>query len=170
MSDIQVYDQFLKEDDFKKLDRVFCQDVATWHYNDVVVSPTEDDNDYNFQFTHSIYKDCQFVSEHHELIYPILANLDAKVLLRIKFNLGIRTPEIIERKFHQDYHDVIPKNVPYKVAIFYLNTNNGYTLFESGDKVQSIANRIVMFDGELKHCGTTCTDSKTRVVLNINYI
>ena len=37
MSDIQVYDQFLKEDDFKKLDRVFCQDVATWHYNDVVV-------------------------------------------------------------------------------------------------------------------------------------
>ena len=41
MNDIQVYDQFLKEDDFKKLDRVFCQDVATWHYNDVVVSPTE---------------------------------------------------------------------------------------------------------------------------------
>ena len=61
MSDIQVYDQFLKEDDFKKLDRVFCQDVATWHYNDVVVSPTEDDNDYNFQFTHSIYKDLSLI-------------------------------------------------------------------------------------------------------------
>ena len=170
MSDIQVYDQFLKEDDFKKLDSVFCQDVATWHYNNMVVSPTEGDSDYNFQFIHSIYKDCQFVSEHHPLVYPILFNLDAKVLLRIKFNLGIRTPEIVERKLHHDYHDVLPENVPYKVAIFYLNTNNGYTLFESGDKVESIANRIVIFDGDLKHCGTTCTDSKTRVVLNINYI
>ena len=170
MNDIQVYDQFLKEDDLKKLDRVFCQDVATWHYNDMVVSPTEEYTDYNFQFIHSIYKDCQFVSEHHPLVYPILANLDAKVLLRIKFNLGIRTPEIIERKMHQDYYDVIPENVPYKVAIFYLNTNDGYTLFESGDKVESVANRIVMFDGKLKHCGTTCTNSNTRVVLNINYI
>ena len=95
-----------------------------------------------------------------------------KLLLeeRMKFNLGVRTPEIFERPFHKDYHDVLPENVPYKVAIFYLNTNNGYTLFESGDKVESVANRKVIFDGKLKHCGTTCTDSKTRVVLNINYI
>ena len=170
MSDIQVYDQFLKEEDFKQLDRVFCQDVATWHYNDHVVSPEKDDTEYNFQFIHSIYKDCQFVSEHHPLVFPILANLDAKVILRMKFNMNVRTPNIIEREFHQDYHDVLPEDVPYKVAIFYLNTNNGYTLFESGDKVESVANRIVIFDGTLKHCGTTCTNSKTRVVLNINYI
>ncbi len=172
MSNIQVYDQFLKEDDFKKLDRVFCQDVATWHYNDHAVYPHDesDDTDYNFQFVHSVYRDCQFVSEHHQLVYPILANLDAKVMLRMKFNLGIRTPNIVEREFHQDYYDVLPEDVPYKVAIFYLNTNNGYTLFETGDKVESVANRIVIFDGKLKHCGTTCTNSKTRVVLNINYI
>ena len=172
MSNIQVYDQFLKEDDFKKLDRVFCQDVATWHYNDHAVYPHDesDDTDYNFQFVHSVYRDCQFVSEHHQLVYPILANLDAKVMLRMKFNLGIRTPNIVEREFHQDHYDVLPEDVPYKVAIFYLNTNNGYTLFETGDKVESVANRIVIFDGKLKHCGTTCTNSKTRVVLNINYI
>jgi len=170
MNEIQVYDQFLKEDDFKKLDRVFCQDTVTWHYNDHVVSPEKDDTEYNFQFIHSIYKDCQFVSEHHPLVFPILANLDAKVILRMKFNMNVRTPNIIEREFHQDYHDVLPEDVPYKVAIFYLNTNDGYTLFESGDKVESVANRIVIFDGTLKHCGTTCTNSKTRVVLNINYI
>ena len=170
MNDIQVYDQFLKEEDFKQLDRVFCQDVATWHYNDHVVSSEKDDTDYNFQFVHSVYRDCQFVSEHHQLVYPILSNLDAKVILRMKFNMNVRTPNIVEREFHQDYHDVLPEDVPYKVAIFYLNTNNGYTLFESGDKVESVANRIVIFDGTLKHCGTTCTNSKTRVVLNINYI
>ena len=54
-------------------------------------------------------------------------------------------------------------------AIYYLNTNNGFTKFENGDKVNSVANRIVIFDSNLKHTGTSCTDSYARLLINFNY-
>ena len=54
-------------------------------------------------------------------------------------------------------------------SIFYVNTNNGYTKFEDGTKVESVANRMVIFPSNMKHIGTSCTDEKTRVVINFNY-
>ena len=50
----------------------------------------------------------------------------------------------------------------------YLNNNNGYTFF-GDDKVYSVENRLVLFNGRTLHGGTTCTDNDLRVVLNINY-
>ena len=57
-----------------------------------------------------------------------------------------------------------------KTAIFYINTNNGYTLFKDGTKVDSVQNTMLIFDGSLDHCGVSCTDQKRRIVLNINYV
>ena len=54
-------------------------------------------------------------------------------------------------------------------SIFYVNTNNGYTEFEDGTKVESVENRLVTFSLNMKHRGTSCTDEKTRVVINFNY-
>ena len=51
-----------------------------------------------------------------------------------------------------------------------MNTNNGYTEFEDGTKVESVANRFVSFPEKMKHRGTSCTDKKTRIVININYL
>ena len=58
---------------------------------------------------------------------------------------------------------------PHKTAVFYVNTNNGYTEFEDGTKVESVENRIVFFDGSKPHNSSTCTDQKIRVVVSINY-
>ena len=40
---------------------------------------------------------------------------------------------------------------------------------EDGTKVESIGNRLVTFDSHIKHSGTSCTDQKYRLVLNMNY-
>jgi len=50
-----------------------------------------------------------------------------------------------------------------------MNTNNGYTKFEDGTKIESVANRMVFFSSNMKHTGTSCTDEKIRVVINFNY-
>ncbi len=57
----------------------------------------------------------------------------------------------------------------WKTSIFYVNTNNGYTKFEDGTIVESVANRMVIFPANIKHTGTTCSDEKRRVVINFNY-
>ena len=54
------------------------------------------------------------------------------------------------------------------VALFSVNTNNGYTLFENGEKVVSVENQLVMFDGSIRHCSVAQTDENLRVNININ--
>ena len=61
-----------------------------------------------------------------------------------------------------------PNNL--KTAILYLNTNNGYTKFESGEKITSVENKLIIFNAKEKHSGTTNScEQPYRVVLNLNY-
>ena len=53
-------------------------------------------------------------------------------------------------------------------AVYYINSCNGYTYFEDGYKVKSVANRIVIFPRDTQHSGTTSSDSY-RQVINFNY-
>ena len=59
------------------------------------------------------------------------------------------------------------KNVT--TSIFYINTNNGWTKFKDGCKVECIENRMVIFDSNIEHAGFSCTDQKRKVVVNFNY-
>ena len=61
------------------------------------------------------------------------------------------------------------KQKQWTTSIFYVNTNNGYTKFEDGTKVESVANRMITFPSNMKHTGTSCTDEKKRIVINFNY-
>ena len=81
---------------------------------------------------------------------------------RVKANLTLKTSTPEKSLFHSDYKDM-------KTAIFYINTNNGYTEFKNGVIVNSVANRLCNFDSNLEHQGVTCTDEKRRVVINFNY-
>jgi hypothetical protein len=65
--------------------------------------------------------------------------------------------------FHTDYE------YKCKTAILYMNTCNGYTQFENGEKVLSEENKIIVFDSNLKHAAVNQTDTKQRIVININY-
>ena len=85
--------------------------------------------------------------------------------MRIKANVHARTHKIIEHGLHIDF-----QHPEMETAIYYVNTNNGYTMFENGTKVESVANRLVVFPTEMFHSGTTCTDEPRRVVINFNYV
>ena len=61
------------------------------------------------------------------------------------------------------------KPYSHKASLLYLNTNNGFTEFDDGTRVDSIENRFVTFDGSVPHSSSTCTDKKNRLVLAINY-
>ena len=57
----------------------------------------------------------------------------------------------------------------HKTSVFYINTNNGGTIFQNGKKTKSKANRLVEFDSYQNHAGIDCTDQKVRGVINFNY-
>jgi len=161
--DVIVIDNFLSVIDFDRLKLGMLGDAEfPWYFSNGVVSPT-DHTDFltNYQFTHLFYDKYKPNSEYYPYLESILNKLDPRAIIRIKANLNPVTAEIVTYPFHIDYPDC-------KTAIFYLNTNNGYTIIE-GEKIKSVENRIVIFDSNLTHTGTTCTDQKYRCLINFNY-
>ena len=162
-----VIDNFLDNQSFQKLQNVMFGDDFNWFYSPAI--DIKDEEGDKFQFFHMFYKTNVGVnSPQYGILSSILNKIQPKEIFRIKANLLTRTPETEVNTFHNDIADL--GILPWTTAVFYMNTNNGYTEFETGAKVESIENRMVVFPAEMKHRGTSCTDKKVRVVINFNYL
>ena len=164
----KIIDNFLDKEEFLKIQNLLLSKNFPWYFQHGVNDLDTDKNINDYQFTHVFYMDLQPRSDYFDILYPILRKLKVGSIIKIKANLLTHTKKIIEHGYHVDYYHH-EKLQDAKTSVYYLNTNNGYTLFEDG-KVDSVENRMVTFNLNTKHSGTTSTDTKRRVVLNFNYI
>ena len=156
---MQIKDNFLSEEEFNQLNKTFHLANFPWYFIPFKVQP---DDDY-YQFYHLFVAKGKIHSKYYDILHPILTKLEVKKILRIKANLTLKQSTNTSSEMHIDFKDC-------KTSIFYLNSNNGYTQFERGDKIISKENRVVVFDSNLKHCAVDCTDTKYRIVINFNYL
>tara|TARA_R110000796_G_scaffold250506_1_gene379565 strand:- start:7 stop:537 length:531 start_codon:yes stop_codon:yes gene_type:complete len=164
---IKIEDNFLAQGDFDNLHNIMMTPEFPWFLSGIIDSRADVDK---FQFIHFFYKDCVPTSNWFPIMTPILETLNPLSIWRIKANLLTRTSNIIENTFHADIGDLSEKKLKqWTTAILYINTNNGYTKFKDGMKVESVANRMVTFPTNTEHTGTSCTDEKARVIINFNY-
>ena len=118
----------------------------------------------NYQFVHGLHGGAMPQSRLFEYMLPVLDKLNVAAIIKIKANLTTKTPSIVKHGYHVD------QNFPHsKTAILYLNTCDGYTSFENEGIVESVENRVVIFDSNKKHTGTSLTNDSRRIVININY-
>jgi len=164
MKSISIVDNFLDQLDFKKIQQMFFSRKFPWYYCQGVNYTF----DQNHQFVHPFSHNGKSLSEFDYELSPIYKKLNYFILVRCKSNLLVKTKTKIEHGFHIDMADLEDYHNP-KTAIFYINTNNGYTKFENGDIVESVENRMVIFDSRINHTGSTCTDKNARVVVNFNF-
>jgi hypothetical protein len=163
----KVYKNFLDRETFEEIQKAFLSPAVPWSYNSYIIvseNPNQGPDLNTFQFTHGLFHDGQPTSPGFDLIKPILDKIKPEIILRVKANLTPRNNEHIIGGFHVD------TNEPCTTAVFYLNTNNGYTMFEDGTKVPSAENTLVEFESDNKHTGVGQTDTQVRLVLNLNYI
>ncbi len=160
----KVIDNFLSKKEFNILyNNIFNIDNEFhWFFyeaKELEKDPTKDLNQY--QFCHVFYPS---QSRFFYLLQPLIKKLKIKHLLRIKMNLNPYSSLLSKGQFHIDMENCT-------TAIFYLNTNNGYTLFEKNHKkIKSEKNRVLIFNSNLKHTGTNTTNKKFRGVINLNYV
>ena len=132
---------------------------------------TEDD----FHFLHNLYGNPhnfdhsgrEIVSRYfNRLIMPILGRLPFTFnnLLRARINLYTRKHEAVMSNMHRDIEE------EHTVALYYLNSNNGVTVFREGKRIPSVANQMLIFDGKLYHAVIPQTDTKLRVNINLNIL
>jgi hypothetical protein len=72
-------------------------------------------------------------------------------------------PTDLEHGMHTDY------DFSHTSAILSINKCDGYTKMEDGTKIDSVPNRIVIFDGSKPHTSSTTTDAPIRININYNW-
>jgi len=159
----------LSDEHFKQLTDIIMSDKFPWFYQNHVVHSHQSNTEekYQIQFVHKFHESSNIVTgpELWNMLFPIFAVLQPHTFLRVKANNIPGQNEIVTHGMHCDV------SVPLSyTAIFYCNTNNGYTEFKDGDKVFSEANSMVIFPSYMEHTGSTCTDTRCRVNININFV
>lgn len=164
---MQIIQNLLHVSDLENLKNVMINPNFPWFYHSSVdydPSLLGLDAPYNFQFVHTFYSNHTPNSQHIEILSPIIEKLNPVAFVKIKANLLTRTETVVEHQMHVD----VP-GVKCKTAIFYVNSCNGYTKFSTDEKIYSQENKMIIFDSDLSHTGSTCTDDKCRIVINFNY-
>ena len=163
----QVIDNYLEKEEFIKIKDMFFSKDFPWYFNEKIVdysgNKTKKIDIFNFQFTHIFYNKHNINSNLFNSILPIIYKIKPKALIRIKSNLNVASKKLIKCEEHKD------QDFPCKGAIFYINTNNGYTFFKD-KKVESKENRIVFFNANALHGGTYCTNKARRMLIYFNYL
>ena len=154
---LEIISNYLPEQTFKNIKDIFFKNNFPWFYVDYVSTETDKSD---FLFYHFLYKDEKVCSPFFEEIVPTLTN---KKIYRAKCNLYTKK----DKEIHSEFHVDLPH--PHKVLLYSINTNNGFTLFENGDKVPSKENQAILFDGKIRHKSVAQTDERVRININIDY-
>jgi hypothetical protein len=156
----KVIDDYLPSEQHTSLKNLMESDNFPWFFNKGKVFET--DKLFDYQFLHIFYNENKINSNYFDLLNPLIKELKPLSLIRIKANLNPITNKLVVSDEHTD------QAFKCKAAIYYVNSNNGYTMI--GDKkIDSKENRIVLFNANEKHYGTNSTNCNNRMVINFNY-
>jgi hypothetical protein len=185
-----VFDDFLTDDEYQSIYDKVTSASFTWVRANILLSRDDPktfgnphigrvnepcfygDQKYNIQFVHNVHYSSLGFSDT-KLILGTLAplfqklHINRKNLLRCKINLN---PYQGETHNFSGWHT--DNDGGGRTAIYYLNTNNGFTTYQDGDKcsiVKSKANRLFTFPTQTRHSGVSQTDSQFRALINMNW-
>lgn len=168
---MEIIDNFLPDYDFHRIKNLCLGSNFPYYFQEHVASEYVDKQEGksnfldNYFFTHTLYIRDKSSSEFYNMLEEVFKpKLQWRSMVRMKVNLYPRTDEIYHQAKHVDWDY---ENL--KGAIFSVNTNNGFTSMPDGTKVESVENRMVLFDPTKEHFGTSCTDQKVRCNINFNY-
>ena len=154
---MNIYKNFIKKEYSNKINTELLKPYFPWYYNKY-----QNNKDTSYMF-HLFFNGTNINSDYFYLVDPILKKLKIKNLLNVRANLCLKRPS--KCSWHVDK---LTEDLKHKTAIYYVNTNNGYTLFKN-KKVNCEKNKIVIFDANQKHKAKIQTNTDTRIVININY-
>jgi hypothetical protein len=162
---IHIKNNFLPKEVFQQIKNILISDTFPWYYKSKMT--TIKGYEEKLYFLHNFYVNNQPNSEHYVLIQECLKKLNCNSLIHARANLSLNFKERYYCNWHTD------RDFDCKIAILYINTNNGYTEIKDNDKVIKVnceENKIVVFDSNHLHRMVSQTDTENRVVINLNYI
>lgn len=156
---VTIMDNVLPTNTADEIERFVGGSDFPWFYTPGIVFK----NTSGYYFTHMLYVENRIYSDFFHLVEPLLAIIKPRSIYRIKVNLYPPTDTIVEHGLHVDYNwDDI------HTAVYYVNTNDGYTGIEDGTKIDSIKNRLAILKPMVPHTSSTSTKTQ-RITINFNW-
>ena len=169
--DVNVIDDFLPQEDFEEVRDliVFNWDFDWYFQKEVNYAGTDCTKDFwNWYGTHIFYKK-DFPADDCHILYdkfiPRFKEMGIfRSLMRIKGNFYPHTETLKEHAPHVDY------DFSHTGALYSLNTCDGFTKLYDGTKIDSVANRMLIFDASTLHNSSTTTTTAGRFNINFNFL
>jgi len=162
----EVIDNFLEKEDFYKFQNEIFDKHIPWYYRESQIwESTDDINDigyFSLGFFNDFFND---FNGFNYFLFKIYKKLKCNALIQSRANLLLRQEKNKKFYFHTDY------SFKCKTAIYYMNNNNGGTILDENKniKIENIENRMLVFDSQIKHCASIQSNTKRRIIININY-
>jgi len=157
---MNMYKNFISKKDSNTINTIFLSNTFPWYYIPKQVPAGKKDTPF---LSHTFFQKGQVSSSDIFLIESIIKKLKIKKLLNIRANLCLKGH--LKCSWHVDN---FTDDVSHTTAIYYVNTNNGYTEFKN-KKVKCEKNKIIIFNADKKHRAIGQTDTDARMVINFNY-
>ena len=176
---IDVIDNFLPKYTFQRIQELVLSTDFFWHWTE---------NDYNeadptlknikeqdigtYMMSHVLYIPHKETSPLFKSFLPITDSVREhgySTIRPLKFKLNMYTNQGNHNHLakHKDFYET-DKSEKFITGVLGFTNDNGATVI--GDKeFKTKENTMVLFDGNLLHGGYTQTDTKRRVILNVNY-
>ena len=160
---VVVKKNFLNKDDFNNIkSKLFSFDFP-WFFQSKM---TSDGLGWENPFFFHCFYDNSLPSMYFNLFEDSLKKLKVESLIKIRANLNLNFKE----RYYSDWH--YDQETPCKVALLYLNTNNGYTEIKDEEKILKVnceENKMVIFDSYHLHRLVSQTDNQRRIAINFNF-
>ncbi len=167
---MKIIKNFLPKKQFKNIQSILMSSAFPYYYQNNYLDEKHNGNvleDYFFVHIIKDQIDSEIITDNSTLeniLDPIMLKLKSNILVRAKINFYPNQHKHICSNWHIDQDN---KNT--KVAIYCVNTCNGYTELKTGEKAPSVENSIILFNANELHRSVSQTNTKRRINININY-
>lgn len=167
---MKIIKNFLPKKQFKNIQSILMSSEFPYYYqNNYLDEKHNGDVLEDYFFVHIIKDqiDSEIIADNPTLkniLDPIMLKLKSDILVRAKINFYPNQHKHICSNWHTDQDN---ENI--KVAIYCVNTCNGYTELKTGEKAPSVENSIILFNANELHRSVSQTNTKRRINININY-
>ena len=167
---IQIVDNYLTNLEFDKLSSyILSEDMSCYYLGNYGGSyPLMERVFWSEEHGQERFGRTPFLNNDYTHLAPLMRKLNPIATLRVRANCNWRTNpnDMQQRGCHTDF----PKSVHATTSIFYINDNDGCTVFKDDDTIcESKANRLLTFPSTMGHAATPFTNTERRVLININY-
>ena len=182
---IKVFDNFLIKSYHEQILQMMSGDYFPWYYYDnITVEETNNLNEYGFSHMFWDEETGPRNSTQSCLIKSALLQImdiaECNRIIRSRGKMITHTGKKFTHHPHVDYH------FPHIASIYYVNDSDGDTIFynqrvnhineinnlnlQEYKRVSPKANRLVVFEGDIVHAGSSPFNFKNRILINSDFL